>query len=90
MRKTESGEFVLVSIERSPALTRARGCEWMHYTIAQGANVIDGHRRGSGAVVRAYVETVVQALNERLALRRARPAFVSGHGANRGGGIDRP
>lgn len=70
-------EFVLVSLQRSgPAGETDQ--DWMHYRIAQGKNMIDGYRRGSDAAVRAHVEGIVLALNERRIPHRGRTSIVLG------------
>lgn len=59
------------------------GRDWLEYCIGQGNNVIKGYRRGDLQSVRADVEQIVIALNERrrslkiTATRGRRPAAAA-------------
>ena len=70
-RAESSSDFVLVSIDRSAGPEGSEG-NWVHYKIAQGPNVVSGYRRGTIAIVKAHVEAIVCALNDRRALKRGR------------------
>jgi hypothetical protein len=71
------GAFVLVSFARAPSPDGSDAKDWIHYQIAQGDNIVSGYRQGDVGPVRAYVERVVDALNERRALRRGRVNLVN-------------
>ena len=77
MSTNDIGAFVLRSLERAadPEGTDAR--DWFRYQIVQGTNVVSGHRRGNVGDVRAYVEGIVTALNDRRALKRGRVNLVN-------------
>jgi hypothetical protein len=57
--------FRLLSIRASSAPRDSAGRDWLEYQIGQGENVIKGYRRGDLRTVRADVEKIVVALNER-------------------------
>jgi len=57
--------FRLLSIRTSRAPRDSAGRDWLEYCIGQGNNVIKGYRRGDLKTVRADVEKIVIALNER-------------------------
>jgi hypothetical protein len=57
--------FRLLSIRASSAPSDSVGRNWLEYRIGQGENVIKGYRRGDLQTVRAEVEKIVIALNER-------------------------
>lgn len=57
--------FRLLSIRASSAPRDSAGRDWLEYRIGQGENVIKGYRRGDPQTVRADVEKIVIALNER-------------------------
>jgi hypothetical protein len=65
-------EFRLVSIRPSPAPAGSAGRDWFRYRIEQGANLINGYRRGELAAVTADVERIVAGLNERRIVKRGR------------------
>jgi hypothetical protein len=64
--------FRLISIERGDPPSGGDGRDWVEYRIAQGVNVIVGHRRGSLPAVTEDVRKVVEGLNERRGVRRGR------------------
>ena len=73
--------FRLLSVRASSAPTGGVGHNWLEYRIGQGPNVIKGYRRGDMHAVRADVEKIVIALNERrrgsnsaAAPKRGRPS----------------
>jgi hypothetical protein len=73
--------FRLLSIRASSAPIGSAGHNWLEYCIGQGPNVIKGYRRGDLHAVRADVEKIVIALNERrrsfksaAAPKRGRPS----------------
>ena len=70
--------FRLLSIRASSAPRDSAGRDWLEYCIGQGKNLIKGYRRGDLQTVRADVEKIVVALNER------RRAFKATTGAKRG------
>ena len=76
---TEALAFRLLSIRASTAPRDSAGRDWLEYRIGQGANVIKGFRRGDLETVRADVEKIVIALNER------RRAFRAPSAPKRGG-----
>jgi hypothetical protein len=57
--------FRLLSIRASSAPRDSSGRDWLEYQIGQGDHVIKGYRRGDLKTVRADVEKIVIALNER-------------------------
>lgn len=66
--RDESGDderYRLISIDAVRAPEGCAGNDWHSYRIAQGVNGITGYRRGDLAHVRADVEAIVIALNER-------------------------
>jgi hypothetical protein len=71
------GAFVLRSLERAVGPEGSEGHDWFRYQIVQGTNIVSGHRRGTVADVRAYVEGIVTALNDRRALKRGRVNLVN-------------
>lgn len=68
----DPGDFVLLSIVEVDAPSGCTGNNWRHYRIGQGANVIEGYRRGTADSVRTHAETVIVALNERRTVKRGR------------------
>jgi hypothetical protein len=62
---SEDLAFRLLSIRASSAPREGAGRDWLEYRIGQGQNVIKGYRRGDLQTVRADVEKIVIALNER-------------------------
>jgi hypothetical protein len=70
--KPDPGDFVLLSISEVDAPAGCTGVNWLRYRIGQGPNVIDGYRRGTADSVRAHVDTVILALNERRTVKRGR------------------
>jgi hypothetical protein len=72
--------FRLLSVRASSGPRDNAGRDWLEYRIGQGANVIKGYRRGDLETVRADVEKIVIALNER------RRAFKAPSAPKRGGG----
>jgi hypothetical protein len=64
--------FRLVSIQPAPPPSGSAGRDWFKYRIAQGANLINGYRRGELAAVTADVERIVAGLNERRIVKRGR------------------
>lgn len=73
--------FRLLSVRASSAPVGSVGHNWLEYRIGQGPNVIKGYRRGDPHSVRADVEKIVIALNERrrspnspAAPKRGRPS----------------
>ena len=71
--------FRLLSIRASGAPRDGAGRDWLEYRIGQGANVIKGFRRGDLQTVRADVEKIVIALNDR------RRSFKAPSAPKRGG-----
>ena len=71
--------FRLLSIRASSAPRDSAGRDWLEYRIGQGANVIKGYRRGDLHTVRADVEKIVIALNDR------RRSFKAPSAPKRGG-----
>lgn len=71
--------FRLLSIRASSAPRDSAGRDWLEYRIGQGDNVIKGYRRGDLQTVRADVEKIVIALNER------RRSFKGATAPKRGG-----
>jgi hypothetical protein len=61
----DDASFRLLSIRPSSAPRDSVGRDWLEYCIGQGPNVIKGYRRGELQAVRAEVERIVIALNER-------------------------
>ena len=57
--------YKLISIQRATPPAGARGSNWYHYEIAQGANIIHGYRQGSLETVTMLVEENVELLNQR-------------------------
>jgi hypothetical protein len=57
--------YRLISIAAVRAPEGCVGSDWHVYRIAQGENGITGYRRGDLAGVRAAVDTILIALNER-------------------------
>jgi hypothetical protein len=57
--------FRLLSVRASSAPRDSIGRDWLEYRIGQGDHVIKGYRRGDLQTVRADVEKIVVALNER-------------------------
>ncbi|HEX7081426.1 MAG TPA: hypothetical protein VF329_10465 [Gammaproteobacteria bacterium] len=64
--------FELVSVERSPPPDGSEGNDWFSYRIAQGTNTITGYRQGSLAAIKASLQEIVVALNERRSPKRGR------------------
>jgi hypothetical protein len=62
---SEDLAFRLLSIRASSAPREGAGRDWLEYRIVQGENIIKGYRRGDMQTVRADVEKIVIALNER-------------------------
>ena len=62
---TGDASFRLLSIRPSSAPRDSVGRDWLEYRIGQGPNMIKGYRRGELQAVRAEVEKIVIALNER-------------------------
>ena len=77
---TDDLAFRLLSVRASSAPRDSGGRDWLEYRIGQGANVIKGYRRGDLDTVRADVEKIVIALNER------RRSFRAPSAPKRGGG----
>ena len=75
----EDMAFRLLSIRASSAPRDNAGRDWLEYRIGQGDNVIKGYRRGDMQTVRADVEKIVIALNER------RRSFKAATAPKRGG-----
>ena len=73
----EATAFRLLSIRASSAPQGSVGRDWLEYCIGQGSNVIKGYRRGDLQAVRADVEQIVIALNER---RRTLKSTSAGRG----------
>jgi hypothetical protein len=73
--------FRLLSIRASGAPRDGAGRDWLEYRIGQGANVIKGFRRGDLQTVRADVEKIVIALNDR------RRSFKAASAPKRGGRV---
>jgi len=71
--------FRVLSIRASSAPRDSSGRDWLEYCIGQGKNVIKGYRRGDLETVRADVEKIVIALNER------RRSFKGATAPKRGG-----
>jgi len=65
-------QYTLLEITRSTPPTGGEGSNWVSYRIRQGENVITGYQQGSLASVKAKVEEIVVALNERRSPRRGR------------------
>jgi hypothetical protein len=57
--------YRLISVDAARAPEGCAGSDWHVYRIAQGGNGIAGYRRGELARVRAEVEAIVTALNDR-------------------------
>jgi hypothetical protein len=57
--------YRLISIDAVRAPEGCMGSDWHVYRIAQGGNGITGYRSGDLERVKADVETIVTALNER-------------------------
>ncbi len=64
--------YTLLEIARSTPPAGGEGSNWVSYRIRQGTNVITGYQQGTLASVRAKVEEIVVALNERRSPRRGR------------------
>jgi len=64
--------YTLLEINCSNAPVGGEGGNWVSYRIRQGANVITGYQQGTLAAVKAKVEQIVAALNERRSPRRGR------------------
>ena len=79
--------FRLLSVRASGAPHDSVGRDWLEYRIGQGANVIKGYRRGDLETVRADVEKIVVALNERR--RPFRAPSVPKRGGGRGAAAPR-
>lgn len=77
MSANDIGAFVLRSLERAADPEGSDARDWFRYQIVQGTNVVSGHRRGTVGDVRAYVEGIVTALNDRRALKRGRVNLVN-------------
>jgi len=73
----DPGAFVLRSLDRSAGPDGSEDNDWFRYQIVQGQNVVSGYRRGNVSGVRAYVEGIVTALNDRRALKRGRVNLVT-------------
>ena len=67
--------YRIVSIHRADAPSGSVGRDWHMYRIAQGINMITGYRRGDAAGVKADVEKIVDALNERRKHHRSRTSL---------------
>ena len=58
-------DFELVTIKKAqPPTAQEKGC-WYHYTIANQITSVSGHRRGSRAEVKQFVDSCIQRLNVR-------------------------
>lgn len=77
--KADDMAFRLLSIKASSAPRESSGRDWLEYQIGQGDHVIKGYRRGDLKTVRADVEKIVIALNER------RHSFKAPSAPKRGG-----
>ena len=64
---SESGFFMLESIQQAQPPAGAEGSEWHRYVITQANNRIVGHRQGSTTSVTLAIEKMVLSLNERRA-----------------------
>lgn len=64
--------YRLISIDAVRAPADCMGSDWHRYRIAQGENGITGYRCGDIARVKADVEAIVTALNERLEWRKSK------------------
>lgn len=69
---TNDEPFKLLSIDSSKAPAGSEGNNWFSYRIAQGPNVITGYCQGTLTAIRANVEQIIVALNERRAPKRGR------------------
>lgn len=58
-------EYVLTSVDRSPAPIDLEGDDWYRYTIDQGENRIVGYRRGRLNAIKSELSALVATLNER-------------------------
>jgi hypothetical protein len=63
--KSVDERYRLISIAAVRAPEGCAGSDWHVYRIAQGENGITGYRRGDPAGVKADVEAILIALNER-------------------------
>lgn len=63
--------YRLVSIDPTAAPTGETSTDWLVYRLAQGENMVTGYRRGSYQAVRAEVERILDALNDRLLGKRS-------------------
>jgi hypothetical protein len=63
--RADDESYRLVSLHAVRAPEGCIGSDWHIYRIAQGENGITGYRRGDLVRIRADVETIVTALNER-------------------------
>jgi hypothetical protein len=73
--------YRLLSIDAVRAPQGCTGNDWHIYRISQGENGITGYRRGNLTQVKAEVETILTALNERRQWSKRKAAPRSGHRA---------
>jgi hypothetical protein len=69
---TNDEPYKLLSIDKAKAPDGTEGDEWFSYRISQGSNLITGYCQGTRSTIKANVEQIIVALNERRAPRRGR------------------
>ena len=69
---SKSDDYRLISVRHTSAPGGSVGDDWHVYSIAQGANLITGYRRGTVARVTEDVERIIAGLNERRMIHRGR------------------
>ena len=70
--RSEDEAYRVVSVESVATPEGCAGRDWFVYRISQGMNGITGYRRGNSESVRAGVETIVVALNERREWKKSK------------------
>jgi hypothetical protein len=68
----ENEAYRLIGVESVKTPEGCAGANWFVYRIAQGANAINGYRRGNQESVRGEAETIVVALNERREWKKSK------------------
>jgi hypothetical protein len=69
---TNDEPFKLLSIDSAKAPAGSEGADWFSYRICQGQNIITGYCQGTLSTIRANVEQIIVALNERRSPKRGR------------------
>ena len=65
LTQANNEDYVLTSLDRSPAPVDTADDDWYCYRISQGDNQIVGYRRGRLTAIKSDLKTLVDSLNDR-------------------------